>query len=281
MCATSYSDGDAPLANNPGMATPDAVRRHYDSLAFVYRTFWGDHIHHGFFVDGDGPARAQLRMVEHCVSLLGTFGRDVLDVGCGHGGTAVYLAKRCGCRVLGITISEKQGYLARENATEAGVGSQVGIVVADAERFAYPGERFDVVWTMESSEHFADKSRYFQNASHTLRPGGRLLLSAWTGSMRSARVREVARRFLCPQLWTSEQCESAIAAAGLKVRASEDLSRNVMRTWEICSQRAQAAKMAVQLLPSAPREFVAGIDVILEAYRKGELRYVVITAEKP
>ena len=263
------------------MATPDAVRRHYDSLAFIYHTLWGDHIHHGLFVDGDRPARAQLRMVEHCVSLLGTFGRDVLDVGCGHGGTAVYLATRCGCQVLGITISEKQAHLARENATEAGVGSRVGILVADAEKFAYPEARFDVVWTMESSEHFANKGTYFQNASRTLRPGGRLLLSTWTGSMRSTQVREVARRFLCPQLWTSEQCESSITAAGLKVRTAEDLSRSVMRTWEICSQRAQAAKMAVQLLPAAAREFVAGIEVILETYRRGELGYAVITAEKP
>jgi len=263
------------------MATPEAVRRHYDSLAFVYRTFWGDHIHHGLFVGGDGPARAQVRLIEHCVGLLGAAGHDVLDVGCGHGGTTVHLAKEHGCRVLGMTISEKQAQIARENAAQAGVGRQVSIVAADAEKFAYPVERFDLVWTMESSEHFANKRGYIQNASHTLRAGGQLLLSAWTGSMSSARVQDVATRFLCPELWTVDEYREAIATAGLRVRACEDLSDRVAHTWEICSQRANAARAAVKLLPAAARDFVEGINVILEAYRSGELTYTVIAAEKP
>jgi tocopherol O-methyltransferase len=262
------------------MVTPDEVRRHYDSLAFVYRTFWGDHIHHGLFIDGDGPARAQVRLIEHCVGRLRSVGRDVLDVGCGHGGTAVYLAQQHGCRVLGITISEKQAQIAREYAARAGVGEQVTIVDSNAETFEYPTEQFDLVWTVESSEHFANKSAYFQNAGRALRVGGQLLLSAWTGSMASPRVREVARRSMCPELWTSAQYESAISTAGLRVRVTEDLSDRVARTWEICSQRAQMAGIAVKLLPAAAREFVEGINVILEAYRSDELSYSVIVAGK-
>ncbi len=262
------------------MVTPAEVRRHYDSLAFVYRTFWGDHIHHGLFVDGDGPDRAQVRLIEYCVGRLRSVGRDVLDVGCGHGATAVYLAQQYGCHVLGITISEKQARIASENAVQARIGDQVTIIAEDAERFAFSTAQFDLVWTMESSEHFADKLSYFRNASRSLREGGELLLSAWTGSMSSIRVREVAQRCLCPELWTRQQYEDAITDAGLRVRIAEDLSDRVVRTWEICSQRAKAAGIATKLLPAAVREFVEGIGVILAAYCSGELTYTVITAEK-
>ena len=263
------------------MATPAAIRQHYDSLSFVYRAFWGDHIHHGLFVDGDTPVRAQLRLIEHCVGLLRRVGGSVLDVGCGYGATAIHLARQYGCRVLGITISEKQAQIARELAASSGVGEQITIVVENAETVAYPTAQFDLVWTMESSEHFADKSGYFQNTSRSLRPGGELLLSAWTGNTASKRVCEVARRFLCPKLWTCQQYEDAITSAGLRLQTSEDLTRNVARTWKICGERAKTASVAVKLLPARAREFVEGIDIILEAYSSGELGYTVITAEKP
>ena len=100
-------------------------------------------------------------------------------------------------------------------------------------------------------------------------------------ALSSGVYQEVATRFLCPELWTREQYESAVAAAGLRVRVADDLSPRVLRTWEICSQRAKAAGVAVKLLPAAVREFVAGIDVIIEAYRSGEMTYTVITAQKP
>jgi len=261
--------------------TTNAIREHYDSLAFVYRSFWGDNIHHGLFVDDrETPEQAQINLVDYCIAASEPAGEDVLDVGCGHGGTAIRLVKRCDCRVLGLTLSEKQAGLARQNAKGAGVGDLASFIMQDAERYEYPAGSFDLVWTMESSEHFHDKEEYFRNVARTLRPGGRLLLAAWTGAMTSARVREVARAFLCPELWTSTQYQAAVEAAGLRVRHCEDLSRRVTRTWEICRSKAQAAKPVVSLLGESAREFVGGIESILGAYRSGELTYTVLVAEK-
>ena len=99
--------------------------------------------------------------------------------------------------------------------------------------------------------------------------------------MQMVRVVEVAQAFLCPELWTREQYELAIGSAGLSLTSCEDLSANVMRTWEICRDRVAMAKPVLKLMPRAVQEFAAGMDLILEAYRSGDLTYTVISAGLP
>ena len=173
-------------------------------------------------------------------------------------------AGQTGAGALGQSRSETAGYFD----------------LANADQFQFPTSALDLVWTMESSEHFADKARYFTNVARTLRPNGQLLVAAWTGAMDRLRVREVARGFLCPELWTAEQYQSAIESAGMRVRGREDLTAKTLSTWEICQERAGSASVAVKFLPRAAREFVEGSDVILEAYRSGDLTYTIIIADR-
>jgi hypothetical protein len=46
-----------------GIVTIEAIRDHYDSMAQVYRLFWGEHLHRGLFISGDErPRQAQEQM---------------------------------------------------------------------------------------------------------------------------------------------------------------------------------------------------------------------------
>src|SRR5262249_51804142 len=112
---------NSPAMEGKATGSPDRslstqqIQDHYDQFAWAYRRYWGDHIHHGLFRAGnEQPLHAQEQMLRHCASRAGLQpGMHVADVGCGHGGTASFLAREYSCRVLGLTISPTQLEVAR------------------------------------------------------------------------------------------------------------------------------------------------------------------------
>ncbi|CAI6290776.1 unnamed protein product [Periconia digitata] len=98
------------------------IQKHYNMSAEQFLKVWGEHIHHGYFnTPNDSNDQAQINQVLKLVeSSRITAGSRVLDVGCGIGGTARYLAKEKGCKVTAITNSYRQAQLGRElTAAEA------------------------------------------------------------------------------------------------------------------------------------------------------------------
>jgi tocopherol O-methyltransferase len=256
------------------------IRDHYDQFAWAYRRYWGDHIHHGLFRAGkEDPVQAQEQMLRHCASRAGLQpGMHVADVGCGHGGTASFLAREYSCRVLGLTISQTQLEVARKLCGD--LDGATTFELADAESYVFPAASFDVVWNMESSDHFFDKAAYFQKAAKGLKPGGKLMVAAWTGSMQDQLIGEIARVFLFPELWTTEEHLRHIELAGMEVVSCEQLASEVARTWDVAAEQVRNSQWLLALLPAQFREFADGIELMREGYRSGLLTYSVIVAKK-
>jgi len=74
-------------------------------------------------------------------------GKYVLDVGCGAGVTPCFLAKRYGCRVVGVDISEGMVERSKERAKREGVADGVEFRVADAQDLPFEDDLFDAVIT--------------------------------------------------------------------------------------------------------------------------------------
>ena len=90
----------------PDLFDKELVRDHYDRLSVYYRTFWGDHIHHGYWEDNESTGRAQMKLVERLATKARIpSGSRVLDVGCGIGGSACWIAKNLGASVLGGVVA--------------------------------------------------------------------------------------------------------------------------------------------------------------------------------
>ena len=81
-----------------------------------------------------GGLKATRELIELCHIDKDTY---ILDVGCGAGATPCYLAKRHGCRVVGVDISEGMIDRSNERARREGVEDRVEFRVADAQNIPF------------------------------------------------------------------------------------------------------------------------------------------------
>jgi sarcosine/dimethylglycine N-methyltransferase len=92
----------------------------------------------------------------------------VLDVGCGIGGPARYLAHRYGCRVDGIDLTPElieTGQVLTERC-------KLSVRVGNALELPYPDQTFDVVWCQNVTMNIADKAGLLAGVYRVLKPGG-------------------------------------------------------------------------------------------------------------
>ena len=98
--------------------------------------------------------------------------REVLNVGCGIGIGSVYVARRHGCRVVGVDILEKMIEWSRLRAKEEKVEDKVEFRVADVLDLPFDADRFDVVFCESVLAFVEDKRRAIRECVRVTRPGG-------------------------------------------------------------------------------------------------------------
>jgi len=267
--------------------TTRSIRHHYDLATPFYRLFWGPHIHHGLWEGDESPAQAQRQLIDRLATAASLkSGEQVLDVGCGMGGSTIELARRYGCSVTGVTLSPVQRSWARLSAGWQGLGRRVRFLCRNAERVAFPPATFDAVWNIECSEHFFDTPGFFRRATSWLRPGGRVALCAWLageGPGAETAVQAVCKGFLCPSLGTAADYRGWLSQAGLVERAYSDLTSQVLRTWDICQRRVAATGVGwlAWVGGQSMRSFLDHFATLGNAYRSGAMQYGLFVAEKP
>jgi tocopherol O-methyltransferase len=213
----------------------------------------------------------------------------VLDIGCGIGASAVHLARECGCRVTGVTISRVQQQWASLAALFSGVGPQTRFLAADAETVELPQGGFDLIWIIECTEYLFEKAAFVHRLGEWLRPGGRAVICVWaTGdgplSEEAERhVYDVCSGFGYPSLASGEEYRRWFLEAGLEIDHCSDWTAKVSRTWEISWHDAQRSRVhwLARLIGRRRFSFWDHYLAILTAYRTGAMKYECWTLSKP
>ena len=94
--------------------------------------------------------------------------RDVLEIGCGAGGTGRLLQERLGCRVTGVELNPAAATTAARHL-HAVIGGDVAAVDL--------GGPYDVVVALELFEHLPEAEAVLARLASVVRPGGRIVLS--------------------------------------------------------------------------------------------------------
>jgi tocopherol O-methyltransferase len=194
---------------------------------------------------GETPERAQIQLMEQLARRAAIpRGAKVLDIGCGVGGSALWLAEQYECRVTGMTISPVQAGMATRKAKSSGLNGKVLFEVRDANRWRPEPASSDAIWIMESSEHFPDKKHFFERCALALKPEGTLAVCAWLrrdGAMPPGEqplVATIAEAMMSASLDSLSSYREWMCEAGLTVTAAEDIARHVEHTWVHCDRIA-------------------------------------------
>ncbi len=116
-----------------------------------------------------GSLEATRMLVDMCQIDAGSY---VLDVGCGVGATPVYLAKKIGCRVMGVDLVEKMVAQSRAWAQAEGLTDLLEFKVADALDLPFEDNTFDAVIMESVNIFFDDKMPALREYLRMTRPGG-------------------------------------------------------------------------------------------------------------
>lgn len=151
-------------------------------------------------------------------------GELVLDAGCRDATFALALARRYGCRVLGVDLVATWLPGARGDAAAAGLAGQVAFLQGDLEALPVAGGACDLVWCRDTLSCLGDCGRALAECARVLRPGGGMVLYA---VMATDRLEAGDRALLVEGLGNSPASmhqpavEAAVAAAGFEVARRE------------------------------------------------------------
>jgi ubiquinone/menaquinone biosynthesis C-methylase UbiE len=152
----------------------------------------------------DEPQRSFAQLYDAVVGGVPLAGRDVLEVGCGRGGGAAFVARHHGpARLVAVDLAPRAVALARARFAAPNLAFEVG----DAERLPFGDGSFDAVLNVESSHCYGRIADFFREVRRVLRPGGTFLyadfrpreeLDAWRAALGEAGLRIDRERDLTP-----------------------------------------------------------------------------------
>ena len=255
----------------------------------------GPRVHyHAGLIEEAPPARASAEQLRACLiegqeqllyfaadawDAARTLRGEVLDVGCGLGGGAIFWAEEFGARVNAVTNVAGHAPLVARFAAESGVAARVQPVLADAATL--PGEgRFDAAVAVDSSGYLPRRP-WFRRLAALLRPGGHaFIVDCFLGRPDYAAPFD---RHWHTRIGTLDEYAGAAAAAGLAAGPVEDISHRTEHFWTTTLALTEIEARAPEESPGDAMRRQISRDahaLVRRGLADGGLRYAVMSFRK-
>jgi sarcosine/dimethylglycine N-methyltransferase len=249
-----------------------------------YATIWGgEDIHVGIYHSDSEPIfDASQRTVQQMAETLVTIDSNmqVMDIGAGYGGAARYLARRYGCRVACLNLSEAQNQRNRMLNEQQDLSQLIEVTDGSFEEIPYEESSIDIAWSQDSILHSGDRRRVFEEVRRVLRPGGDFI---FTDPMQSDDVPEGVLQPVLDRIHLSSLGSYAFYRKVAKdlgfeevqiIDMSEQLTRHYSRVRaELESRRSELLEVVSQ---SYIDNMLRGLGHWIDAGERGYLRWGII-----
>jgi tocopherol O-methyltransferase len=272
------------------------IQQFYDASSGLWEDIWGEHMHHGYYgaegTEKKERRQAQIDLIEEVLQWAQVeTAENVLDVGCGIGGSSLYLAGKYAASVTGITLSPVQANRAKERAAGLGLSGRTNFQVADALNMPFADNSFDLIWSLESGEHMPDKTKFLQECYRVLKPGGTMIVVTWchrpvdtsplTAEERN-QLEEIYRVYCLPFVISLPEYAEIARQLPLQNLRTADWSKAVAPFWNVVIDSAFNFQALWGLLTSGWTTIQGALSLGLmqRGYESGLIRFGLLCGKK-
>ena len=274
----------------------ERIQQFYDSSSSLWEQVWGEHMHHGYYgIDGKEKKerrQAQIDLIEEVLKWADVQqAQHIVDVGCGIGGSSLYLAQKFNANATGITLSPFQAARAKERAEAAGLSTKTEFLVANAQNMPFADDSFDLVWALESGEHMPDKAQFMRECYRVLKPGGKLIMVTWchrpTDELpltadEQKHLADIYRVYCLPYVISLPEYEAIARNLCLQNIRTADWSTAVAPFWDVVIDSAFNLEAILGLIRSGWETIQAALSLGLmrRGYERGLIRFGLLCGMK-
>ncbi|NOY50968.1 MAG: methyltransferase domain-containing protein [Chlorobi bacterium] len=194
------------------MSQNQDIADYYDQTLHHYKRWWkldeNLAVHYGIWDETSRNFPEALANTNKIMANIAGIGKNwnILDAGCGVGGSGIFLVKNYNVRVSGITLSEKQLSFAEANSEKLKLSHLLDFRLEDFTRSSFKSNSFDLIWCIESISSAADKSAFAREAERLLKPGGKLIIADYFDVSNGADKKNYLEKWR--KLWSMAPIES-------------------------------------------------------------------------